>query len=201
VTDDIRVKAHELVTRFIDYQPDNRPAKPPPELWTPEEIALEKEKQRAEREKFEESEQAGGEAKPAPDKPSRRGSTFIPPQFYCPISQEMMVDPVSTVDGHVYDRINIQRWFNTGKMTSPVTGQLLASTLLVPNHPIRQMIEAFRPGLTHRADLDTEWPCVACTMVNKPTDTMCLTCGAEKPPRRNVDPDAIPAARRIMGEA
>jgi importin subunit alpha-1 len=203
VNDDIRVKAHELVTRFIDYQPDNRPAKPPPELWTPEEVAMEKEKQRVEREKFDQSNQenaASTTTTTTTTTTNRRGSTFIPPQFYCPISQEIMTDPVSTVDGHVYDRINIQRWFNTGKMTSPVTGQVLASTLLVPNHPIRQMIEAFKPGFTHRADLDTEWNCVACTMVNKPTDTMCLTCGAEKPPRKVFDPDAIPAARRIMGE-
>lgn len=196
VNDDVREKAQEIITRFFDYQIQQN-IKPPPEMWTPEEVLEQKKKQQAEieaaKEHAEEESKTGGQTK------NRRGSTYVPPQFFCPISQELMVDPVSTVDGHVYDRINIQRWFNTGKMTSPVTGQALTSTALTPNHPLRQMIEAYRPGHTHRADLDTEWSCVACTMANKPTDMMCSTCGAEKPPRVVRDPDAVPAASRILG--
>ena len=201
VNDDVRNKAREIITRYLDYQPQQQ-IKPPPEMWTPEEVLEQKKKQQAEIEaaKKREEEEAAANAAGATATRNRRGSAFVPPQFFCPISQELMVDPVSTVDGHVYDRINIQRWFNTGKSTSPVTGQPLAATILVPNHPLRQMIEAYRPGHTHRADLDTEWTCVACTMKNKPTDMMCLTCGAEKPPRAVKDPDAIPASKLLSGD-
>jgi len=201
VNDDVREKASEIVTRFFDYQAQQA-IKPPPEMWTPEEIIEQKKKQQIEIEesKKRDEEEAAKTAAAGPQSRNRRGSAYIPPQFFCPISQELMSDPVSTVDGHVYDRINIQRWFNTGKNTSPVTGQPLPSIVLTPNHPLRQMIEAYRPGHTHRADLDTEWPCVACTMQNKPTDMMCQTCGAEKPLRKVRDPDAIPAATRILGD-
>lgn len=202
VNDDVREKAKEIIQRFFDYQAQQQ-IKPPPEMWTPEEVLAQKKKQQEEMEaakKREEEETAQANASAAQQTRNRRGSAYIPPQFYCPISQELMVDPVSTVDGHVYDRLNIQRWFNTGKTSSPVTGQALASTILVPNHPLRQMIEAFKPGHTHRADLDTEWNCVACTMVNKPTDMMCLTCGAEKPLRKVRDPDAIPASKILSGD-
>jgi len=176
VNDDVRLKARDVVVRYLEYHP--APAKPPPELWTPEPVKQIKE----ERAKV----LAQTEDKPTPE------------VYLCPISQELMVDPVSTADGHVYDRHNIQRWFNTGNISSPVTGAPLPNAALIPNHPLRQLIELLRPGHTHRADLDTEWSCVACTTMNKPTDTMCLMCGAEKPLRKVADPDAVPAARRML---
>jgi hypothetical protein len=184
----------EIVVRFLEFQA--APVKPAPELWTPAEVAEAKE--RVKQQAAEEAKQTDERSSAASSSSGRRGSAFVPPQFFCPISQELMVDPVSTVDGHVYDRLNIQRWFNTGNASSPVTGAPLASTVLVPNHPLRQMIENFRPGYTHRADLDTEWSCVACTTPNKPTDCMCLMCGAEKPLRKQKDPDAMPAATRML---
>jgi hypothetical protein len=36
-----------------------------------------------------------------------------PPEFLCPISQTLMVDPVRTVDGHIYDRSALLEWFAT----------------------------------------------------------------------------------------
>ena len=33
------------------------------------------------------------------------------PSFFCPISMELMHDPVTTVDGHCYERTNIVNWF------------------------------------------------------------------------------------------
>ncbi|KAH9259184.1 hypothetical protein BASA81_002804 [Batrachochytrium salamandrivorans] len=194
VNDDVRMKATEIVVRFFETPVVQN--KPPPEMWTPDEVLEEKKKQAEAIAKQQQQEEEASSATPR----NRRGSAFVPPQFFCPISQELMLDPVSTVDGHVYDRLNIQRWFNTGKMSSPVTGQALASTQLTPNHPLRQMIESYRPGYTHRADLDTEWNCVACTMVNKPTDMMCTTCGAEKPLRKVRDPDAVPASQIMSGD-
>ena len=47
----------------------------------------------------------------------------------CPITQEVMQDPVVTSDGHTYERTAIERWFETHS-TSPVTNLLLADTHL-----------------------------------------------------------------------
>ena len=36
-----------------------------------------------------------------------------PPSFLCPISQEIMRDPVTCADGHSYERASIERWLDT----------------------------------------------------------------------------------------
>ena len=63
-----------------------------------------------------------------------------------------MVDPVSTVDGHSYERGAIERWFQR-RGTSPRTGALLGSKALVPNFALRQSIHEYlekRPELERR---------------------------------------------------
>ena len=63
-----------------------------------------------------------------------------------------MVDPVSTMDGHTYERGAIVRWFERNG-TSPRTNQRLGSKALVPNHALRQSIEEYlekRPELERR---------------------------------------------------
>jgi len=46
-------------------------------------------------------------------------------------------------DGHTYERVCIEEWFETGARTSPQTNEPLASTHLVPNHALRKMIATF----------------------------------------------------------
>ncbi|KAJ4846121.1 hypothetical protein Tsubulata_000815 [Turnera subulata] len=66
--------------------------------------------------------------------------TRIPEEFRCPISKELMVDPVVLATGQTYDRPFIQRWLNEGKRTCPQTKQVLAHTILTPNQLVREMI-------------------------------------------------------------
>jgi hypothetical protein len=61
----------------------------------------------------------------------------------CPITQEMMVDPVSTVDGQVYEREAIEAWL-ASRDTAPLTGAVLPMKLLIPNVPLRGLIRDFR---------------------------------------------------------
>jgi len=63
------------------------------------------------------------------------------PLLLCPITGKLMRDPVSTVDGQVYEREAIEAWLETHD-TSPVTGQQLPMKLLVPSIPLRGMIAA-----------------------------------------------------------
>ena len=202
---DVRVQAQEILTRFVqffDMGVEGSQGKVPPAMWTPEEVKVARQREQAAREKMKKEgklpEEKIGQA-PANPKSTRRGSTFIPPQFYCPISQDVMMDPVTTHDGHTYERSYISKWFNGGNKTSPITGAALGSVVLVPNHSLRQMIEMYKPGYTHRADLDSDWACVACTIKNKCVDDICRMCGAEQPPRVPfVDPDGL-SAYEMMG--
>ena len=64
----------------------------------------------------------------------------LPPQFLCPITGELMREPMTTADGHVFERIAIERWL-AAHSTSPMTGMPLAHTSLAPAHALRQLIE------------------------------------------------------------
>jgi len=64
----------------------------------------------------------------------------VPPQFFCPILQDLMQDPVMAMDGHTYERAAITTWFRRSAR-SPMTNLEIPPTL-VPNHAIRQQIAA-----------------------------------------------------------
>ncbi|KAG2626816.1 U-box domain-containing protein 16-like [Panicum virgatum] len=63
-----------------------------------------------------------------------------PLDFRCPISLELMRDPVVASSGQTYDRDSITRWFGSGKSTCPKTGQVLADLELVPNKALKNLI-------------------------------------------------------------
>lgn len=63
----------------------------------------------------------------------------IDPIFICPITQEVMVDPVIAADGNCYERSAIEQWF-MNKDTSPMTNQRLDNKTLIPNHQLRSAI-------------------------------------------------------------
>ncbi|CAI5530413.1 unnamed protein product [Closterium sp. Naga37s-1] len=84
--------------------------------------------------------QAEEEARKAP---SRRPMGEAPSVLFCPITQEMMVNPVLAADGHTYEQEAIKSWLETSDM-SPMTNQKLPSKDLVPNHAVRSMIKDWR---------------------------------------------------------
>ncbi|XP_062202649.1 E3 ubiquitin-protein ligase PUB23-like [Phragmites australis] len=65
--------------------------------------------------------------------------------FLCPISLQLMQDPVTAPTGITYDRRAIERWLAAGHATCPVTGQPLALADLTPNHTLRRLIQSWRP--------------------------------------------------------
>ena len=68
--------------------------------------------------------------------------------FECPLTLEVMSDPVTAADDQTYERKAIQDWFDRGKKTSPNTNVVLKDLNLVPNIEMREAIEAAnrRPG-------------------------------------------------------
>ncbi|KAJ0987275.1 hypothetical protein J5N97_005631 [Dioscorea zingiberensis] len=69
----------------------------------------------------------------------------IPGHFQCPISLELMKDPVTLSTGITYDRQSIERWLETGGRTCPVSNKVLKEgdeeEEMIPNHSIRRMIQ------------------------------------------------------------
>ncbi|KAH0942912.1 hypothetical protein HID58_002549, partial [Brassica napus] len=61
----------------------------------------------------------------------------------CPISLEIMNDPVVLETGHTYDRSSIAKWFSAGNITCPKTGKNLVSTVLVGNVSVKQLIQMY----------------------------------------------------------
>ena len=66
----------------------------------------------------------------------------VPPQYLCPITGEIMEDPVTTADGHAYERAAIAQWLQNHD-TSPVTNAQLPHRKLAPAHALRQLIQEF----------------------------------------------------------
>ncbi|KAJ9135992.1 hypothetical protein P3X46_033109 [Hevea brasiliensis] len=64
----------------------------------------------------------------------------IPKDFCCPISLDLMRDPVIISTGQTYDRSSISRWVEEGHSTCPKTGQMLTNTRLVPNRALKNLI-------------------------------------------------------------
>ena len=58
----------------------------------------------------------------------------------CPITAEIMTDPVSTLDGFTYERAAITEWLRTND-TSPFTGAKLESKMLIPNLTVRCLLQ------------------------------------------------------------
>lgn len=66
--------------------------------------------------------------------------------FYCPITNEVMVDPVETPSGHTYERSAIVKWISEAddQPSSPVTSTPLQVSMLRPNKTLRQSIEEWK---------------------------------------------------------
>ena len=75
-------------------------------------------------------------------------ASFNPPQdFYCPITGDLMKDPVIDPDGHSYEKDAIMKWIST-KNVSPMTRNTLSSSDLRPNLTLKNCIESIRDQLS-----------------------------------------------------
>ncbi|XP_010682824.2 U-box domain-containing protein 45 [Beta vulgaris subsp. vulgaris] len=68
----------------------------------------------------------------------------IPPEeLRCPISLQLMYDPVIIASGQTYERICIEKWFNDGHNTCPKTQQQLSHRCLTPNYCVKGLIASW----------------------------------------------------------
>lgn len=73
-----------------------------------------------------------------------------PEDFRCPISLEIMKEPVTIATGHTYEKSSITKWFKAGNRTCPKTGEKLTSMEMVPNSSLQKLIRqyCFNNGVT-----------------------------------------------------
>lgn len=65
--------------------------------------------------------------------------------FYCPITKEVMVDPVETPSGHTFERSAIVKWLSEAdEPLCPITSIPLDTSMLRPNKTLRQSIEEWK---------------------------------------------------------
>ncbi|KAL0437361.1 UNVERIFIED_CONTAM: U-box domain-containing protein 3 [Sesamum radiatum] len=69
-----------------------------------------------------------------------RNGLQIPPYFRCPLSLELMLDPVIVASGQTYEGTAIRKWLDHGLVTCPKTGNLLAHKNLIPNYTVKALI-------------------------------------------------------------
>ncbi|URD88336.1 U-box domain-containing protein [Musa troglodytarum] len=96
-------------------------------------------------------------------------SQTIPKDFCCPISLDLMEDPVVVSTGQTYDRSSITQWIEDGHRTCPNSGQTLSNNRLIPNRALRSLISQWCAayGIPHEtpdgADASAESIVAACT--------------------------------------
>jgi hypothetical protein len=63
----------------------------------------------------------------------------LPDEFICPITNELMEEPVVAADGHTYEKSAILEWFEK-KLTSPKTNEPLPTKMIFANLSVRTAI-------------------------------------------------------------
>ncbi|OVA06309.1 WD40 repeat [Macleaya cordata] len=113
--------------------------------------------------------------------------TRPPKDFICPITSQILSDPVTLETGQTYERRAIQEWLERGNTTCPITRQPLSATLLPKtNYVLKRLITSWKenyPDLAqefsysetprtpisnpHSRDLSSEsTPVTACSLPN-----------------------------------
>ncbi|KAG8641170.1 U-box domain-containing protein 4 [Manihot esculenta] len=68
------------------------------------------------------------------------GPVPIPGDFCCPLSLELMSDPVIVASGQTYERAFIKNWIELGLTVCPKTRQTLDRSNLIPNYTVKALI-------------------------------------------------------------
>ncbi|KAI3467684.1 hypothetical protein Pfo_024347 [Paulownia fortunei] len=68
---------------------------------------------------------------------------FPPEELRCPISLQLMYDPVIIASGQTYERVCIEKWFSDGHNTCPKTQQQLPHLSLTPNYCVKGLVASW----------------------------------------------------------
>nr|WPO07351.1 LaPUB22 [Larix kaempferi] len=94
----------------------------------------------------------------------------IPSYFICPISMQIMRDPITVCTGITYDRESMEKWiYSCGKNTCPATMQVMPNYDMIPNHTLRRLIQGWCLANSSKGvqRIPTPKPSIDCNQVNK----------------------------------
>jgi Mg-chelatase subunit ChlD len=88
----------------------------------------------------------------------------LPENFICPITQQIMTDPVMCEDGISYERTAIMRWLETNN-TSPVTRATISQNI-IPNIALRNTIQDYMKQTIQQTQISqqTQLPSISNTV-------------------------------------
>ncbi|KAM6978510.1 WD repeat, SAM and U-box domain-containing protein 1-like [Tautogolabrus adspersus] len=75
---------------------------------------------------------------------AEQSGSEAPDEFLCPITRELMKDPVIASDGYSYERESIESWLRGRNKTSPMTNLPLQTSLLTPNRSLKMAITRWK---------------------------------------------------------
>lgn len=67
----------------------------------------------------------------------------VPDFLKCPISDELMEDPVVIQSGHTYEKALINKHFERNGATDPITRQTVDPSVTIPNHMLKKASEHY----------------------------------------------------------
>jgi hypothetical protein len=97
----------------------------------------------------------------------------IPECFTCPLTLEIMEDPLMDRRGNNFERGAIVEWLNRGNTTCPLTRQPLTYSKLIPNAGLRTRIERWKrdKGMIVPSKTD-EKPSTSLCMIEAPPNSL-----------------------------
>ncbi|KAL0774046.1 U-box domain-containing protein 4-like isoform X1 [Brassica napus] len=103
-------------------------------------------------------------------KQTQTSSVSILADFFCPLSLEVMTDPVIVSSGQTYEKAFIKRWIDLGLKVCPKTRQTLTHTTLIPNYTVKALISNWcdtndvkLPDPNQSSSLNELSPLLSCT--------------------------------------
>lgn len=88
-------------------------------------------------------------------------SQDVPVSFLCPITQQIMVEPVRIEGGHqdhVFERVAIEKWIAQGSGTHPLTREPIgSSSLIVPAYDVADEVQKWMNELRVRRSVFYIW--------------------------------------------
>lgn len=86
---------------------------------------------------------------------------LIPSYFRCPLSLELMLDPVIVASGQTYERVFIKKWLDQGLKRCPKTRQTLIHSNFISNYTVKGLIANWCEENNIRLNKSVEFPDVS----------------------------------------
>ena len=71
-------------------------------------------------------------------------SITVPADFICPLSQQIMLQPLMTRSGHHFERSAILAWLDGGNERCPITSERLKPSDLIPDRRLEALVSFWR---------------------------------------------------------